>query len=93
MQPVTQPDGSHGSEMGEKQTAVEAVVSAISDVEECGPTDLEPIQEVIDADALNAVFQKSTSESTAELSVEFAYEGYEVQVTQSGARVTNPAHD
>lgn len=61
----------------------QSVVDAVAGAEGVDPLDLEdPLYEVVDPDALDALFQ---SESAAvEGHVEFRYYGYEVTVTGSG---------
>lgn len=58
------------------------VVSAVAEREGVEPAELRPpLFEVVDPDALDAMFARSDAENVA---VEFTYLGYEVVVSQSG---------
>lgn len=57
------------------------IVDAVSSAEGVGPTDLPPLFEAIDPEALDALFR-----SDADVEVTFDYQGYEVTV-RDGANV------
>lgn len=63
---------------------VQSVVEAISRAEDTDPTDLDPVYEVIDPDALNELFDGKRGNAGK---VEFRYHGYDVTVRSDG-RVT-----
>lgn len=62
-----------------------AVVEAVADAEGCDPRDLDPIANVVDPDALDAVLGEVGAEVT------FSYEGYRVTVTSAGDVRVDPA--
>ncbi|WP_232686356.1 HalOD1 output domain-containing protein [Halobacterium zhouii] len=67
----------------------EAVVLAVADARDTDPLDLEPLNNVIDPDALDRLFQSAGEESTVgELS--FTMEGCEVVVHGDGDIVVTP---
>lgn len=62
------------------------VVSRVADLKGCDPVDLSPLHEILDPDALDALFrplQDGTSR-VGEGFVRFEYEGYRVTVTGDG---------
>ncbi|MFB6166293.1 MAG: HalOD1 output domain-containing protein [Haloarculaceae archaeon] len=59
-----------------RTTASEAVVTAVADAEGVDPTDLEPLFDVVDPDALDALF--AGGDASVELT--FNYAGYAVTV-------------
>lgn len=87
MQSVAQSDWSHRIEVGEEETAVGAVVRAVTVAEACAPEDLAPVHRTVDADALNALFEHGSTGRSAEFTIEFTYEGYLVQVSRSAVRL------
>ena len=57
------------------------VISAVAEVEECCPTDLPPLYDTIDADALNALFSGETGNSPlCEGSLTFEYSDSSVTI-------------
>lgn len=64
------------------------VVQEIATAEEIDPTELRPLHEVLDPDALDELIHGAS----ADLTVEFAYGGYSVRVDGAG-RVTVDAVD
>lgn len=58
-----------------------AVVEAVADEMDAAPTDLRPLYEVVDTEALDALFH---DQATTEGTVSFDYCGYEVTVTATG---------
>ncbi|ADB62911.1 hypothetical protein Htur_4073 (plasmid) [Haloterrigena turkmenica DSM 5511] len=66
---------------GSENTPVYAIVSAVAEAEGVDSIDLPPLYNVIDPEALNALF---TSDSGTVSSVEFEYAGYSVVVRGEG---------
>lgn len=62
----------------------EAVVMAVADAKDVEPTELRPLNDVVDPDALDTLFQNGT---TGELT--FEYEGHHVVVTDDGGVFVN----
>ena len=58
----------------------ESVVMAVAEANDVSPIDLRPLNDVIDPDALDSLFQTGT---TGELT--FEYEGHHVVVTDDGS--------
>lgn len=58
-----------------------AIVQLVAEVTNRPHTELEPLQETIDGDALNKLFESTASER---LYVSFTYEGVNVRVTNDG---------
>lgn len=57
------------------------VVELVAEVTGRAPTDLEPLQQSVDTDALNALFD---SAEASQLDVTFTYEGLDVHVSDTG---------
>lgn len=75
----------HIVEFGDNtRSASEVIVFTIAEITGEDPTALEPLGEVIDPDALDAIFSRSdeTDRSAAHLS--FQYEGYDVTLFSHG---------
>lgn len=69
-------------------TPSEAVVEAVAEAEGVDPMGLHTtLYEVIDPDALDALFQSSSADAAAPR-IEFTYHGYVVTVTGDGVAVT-----
>lgn len=66
------------------------VVLSISALEGAGPTDLPPLAETVNPDALDRLFSPSTE---VEGSVSFEYAGYEVTVNSDGRLEIIPERD
>ena len=61
------------------------VIRGVATLKGVRPTDIEPLHDVIDPDALNALFQPGSEEiSEHRASVSFPLEGYEVTVCADG---------
>lgn len=61
------------------------VIRSVASLKGVKPTDIEPLHDVIDPDALNALFQPGSEEfSERRASVSFPLEGYEVTVYAEG---------
>jgi len=68
-----------------KQTLSTAVIGAVADAEDVDPTDLtEPLYNVVNTDALDALFQAETGTLT------FEYHGYRVSVHATGEVELDP---
>jgi hypothetical protein len=85
MQGVEQAGQVHQTRVKSGERAVEAVVRAVATTKGCQPDELQPVQRVIDGDALNTFFEHTTTAPT----VGFEYEGYAVQVTGSTVKVSD----
>jgi len=62
----------------------EAVVEALADAKGVDPLELEPLYEVIDPDALDALFDPRGDGDRRAGRVEFRTSGYRVEVTSTG---------
>ncbi|MFB6101876.1 MAG: HalOD1 output domain-containing protein [Haloplanus sp.] len=60
-----------------------AVQGALSQVEDCAPTEIDPLADYVDPDALEAFFTGEESE-LASRSVTFEYDGHTVYVDGAG---------
>ena len=71
-----------------RRSATVAVIEAVAGAERAGPTELPPLYEAIDPDALDSLFENRDGRSTrGDRRVEFAYAGYDV-VVRDGPRVS-----
>lgn len=78
LSPDSSPDGSLSA----------AIVEAVADREDCNPTEIEPLYDAINPDALNALFFDSAqSSSRINGEISFEYCGYLINVTSDG-RIT-----
>ncbi len=57
------------------------IVRAVADTKNCNPTDLAPLHDTIDVDALEALFERSADTQPTEGRVVFTYEGCEITVS------------
>jgi hypothetical protein len=62
----------------------ESVVAAIATAAGTDPLDLPPLNDAVDADALNAIFADTRGSDQRSGSVAFEYSGYEVTVDGDG---------
>lgn len=69
---------------GTDQSASLAVVEAVAHAEAVDPTDLPPLHETIDPDALDAIFSTDPPGDPAE-AVSFSYCGHRVTIFADGA--------
>lgn len=76
------------------QSITTTIVTTIADCEEVAPTDLPPLYNRINTDALDKLIAHRDSErASGETQVTFDYYGYEVTVTGDGhVHVCNTAH-
>lgn len=65
------------------ESVVEVVVEAVAFIHDADPTDLDPLFEVLDPDALDALVDDEAGESSVD-TVTFVYEGLEVTVDPDG---------
>lgn len=61
----------------DRESPSTTVVRTVADRENCEPTDLRPLYQAIDPDALDTVANDATDN---EIRVEFTYHGYEIVV-------------
>lgn len=63
----------------------EAVIEAVAEAEGVEPTDLQPLYDVLDPDALNSLFKsRNHVNQTRRGLITFEYHGYEVHVDEDG---------
>lgn len=62
------------------QTCIEAIVYAVADRKEVDPTDLPPLADVINTDALDALVNRE-SEPSQPIDITFPYAGYQITVS------------
>lgn len=69
-----------------------ALVTAVSSIRHAAPTDLDPLHEAVDPDALNALFVHWHDRSTgdADGSIRFTYSNCDVTVSSDGEIVVDP---
>lgn len=66
-----------------KERPSETVVRAVAATEDCDPLEVDPLQESIDTDALDALVT-SDGDGAHDVTVTFPYEGYGILVESSG---------
>lgn len=71
-------------EFGTELSPSMAVIAAVAEARECEPTELAPIYNVVDADALDALGSRQPP-GEQRVNISFAYEGYSIDV-QYGRR-------
>lgn len=80
-------------EIEEDEPVSIAVVLAVSSVKECDPTELPPLHEAINPDALAQVFDSGPdSEVGVGTEVTFTYSDYQVTVTDGEYITLQPMH-
>ena len=62
----------------------EIVVYAIAEVAAEDPTSLQPLGEIVDPDALDAIFDRPSARDSGSAHISFEYEGYEVTIFSHG---------
>ena len=65
-------------------TPATAVVEIVADATETDPTELDPLHDAVDTDALNRVVEPTEPNATGSLRVSFSYHDFFVVVRQSG---------
>lgn len=79
---------------GSSETVCQAVVSMVSAISKTNPTELPPLGETIDPDALGAVLYSSPSnQSQGDVHVTFWYADYEVTVHSYGIVAVRPGEE
>ncbi|MFD1587645.1 HalOD1 output domain-containing protein [Halorientalis brevis] len=73
-----------GSKMGEYSTVAERVVQIIAAEKGLSPVELEPLHDVVDPDALNALFESVSGNTRTSGQVSFHYHGYTVTISANG---------
>lgn len=91
MSTANQPGRNKTLRVNERETAVEAAVRAISTALDCPPEELQPLQDVVDTDALNTLFTPGSPAKRSDVMVTFTYEGHEVRMTRLKVEVTTCA--
>ncbi|RLM89078.1 HalOD1 output domain-containing protein [Haloarcula sp. Atlit-7R] len=69
--------------------ASHAVVTALAAVTGNGPTEIEPLYDVVDPDALDALFQHGSDDSKSGIAVSFELDGSDVTVYSTGEVVAS----
>lgn len=78
-------DAETTSEIDQNTTLSEAVVEAVADAEGVEPTDLRPLYDVLDPDALDSLFQpRVPGGRSTRGQITFQYHGYEVHIDEEG---------
>lgn len=80
------PDGAYRVALDPDESPTVAVARAVASLEGVHPGDLEPLNDWIDPDALDAlVGPRSSGDAEGAASVEFYYLGYQVRLASDGA--------
>lgn len=66
------------------------VVEVVSDATAHDPTDLEPLFDVVDPDALESLFEPGPTDGPRPLSISFRYGGCRVSVSRTGEVIATP---
>jgi len=69
------------------------VVAVVAAVEDCSPTDLTPLHDAVDTDALERLFDAPSGRPPTPTSTTFRYEGYEVTVSSEEVVQVTPLDD
>jgi len=80
---VTAAPHQHEIDWDRREPVSFAVQAALGELEDCSPTELAPLAEYVDPDALEAFFSGSAAE-VATRSLTFEYEGYTIHVDGGG---------
>lgn len=82
------------TDLDDDRTVSAAVVDAVAEAKGVSPTEVRPpLHRVVDADALNQLFQSNRDAPGEEPRVSFCYAGYEVTVRGQGEVVVRPETD
>jgi hypothetical protein len=73
-----------------EESPINAVVTTVAEATDQSPLEMEPLGEVIDPDALNALFSNSRDGSSS-LRITFEYAGQVVTMTRDCIRVASSA--
>jgi hypothetical protein len=67
--------------VGPDQLVSHTVVSAVADAEDCSPTDLPPLRDTVDTDALDSLFSmETTDESQVMGTLTFDYSKSDIRI-------------
>ena len=78
-------DAEPNPQIAQNTSPSEAVIEAVADAEGVEPTDLQPLYDVLDPDALDALFQpRSHGGRSSRGQIAFEYHGYEIHVDEDG---------
>ncbi|MFC4549131.1 MULTISPECIES: HalOD1 output domain-containing protein [Halorussus] len=78
-------DSTFTYDVGDGEPVDVGVVRAVASIRDCKPTELPPLHDSVDPDALDALFPSwRSNRSTAESYVTFDYCGYRVTATTAG---------
>ncbi|WP_115865700.1 HalOD1 output domain-containing protein [Halorussus litoreus] len=78
---------------GEDAPPSAVVPNALAEITDRRIESLRPLQQVVDPDALDQVFDESAVDDADEVDVSFVYVGFEVNVSSSGVIVLEPVDD
>ncbi|MDS0300748.1 hypothetical protein NDI76_18525 [Halogeometricum sp. S1BR25-6] len=67
-----------------QRTPTETVVREVASLENVDPVELDPLLDVVDPEALDALVREEGDRSRVQLRIEFVYHGYEVVITSAG---------
>lgn len=70
-----------------EETPIMAVISAVSDATDQSPIDMEPIADVIDPDAVDALIDTDPN-TRSPVTITFPYQEYEIAVSSEEIRLT-----
>lgn len=85
----TTSDGSERGSLsgnGYDEVITEAVVTTVAEVTEQSPLEMDPLADVVDADALNRIFS-GANDKPSSVTVTFDYCGQRITVSGDGVRV------
>ncbi|MFC6905923.1 HalOD1 output domain-containing protein [Halalkalicoccus tibetensis] len=74
--------------VGDDRTICESIFTTVATAEDRPVTELDPLGETVDSDALNALFPSGLRDSSRELA--FHYAGYTVVVTDEAVTLLSP---
>ncbi len=60
------------------------IIEAVSEVIKADPIDMEPLQQFVDADALNSILKKASKNGNTDVEVSFDYDGMTVSIMSNG---------
>jgi len=88
-QDATDPEQSAGGPAGGVPPSVE-IVEAVSDATGRDPTELPPLQESVDADAVDSLLATGSGDDGAGIYLEFEYHDVDVTVRRDGSIEVDP---
>lgn len=75
------------------ETVSDRVIAAVAEATGVDPLELDPLYNVVDPDALNAIFSPANGRQGADAELRFTMEGCEVVVRDGGDVVVTPPSD